>query len=48
MIESIFVTMAWHSRQTFPSNVSLKAFSQSVEPDALLLQGFHQICRRDV
>src|SRR6266481_9022751 len=35
VIESIFVT-AWHSRQTFPSNIRLKVFSQSVEPDALL------------
>jgi len=47
VIESIFVTMAWHSRQAFPSNIGPKALSQSVEPDALLLQGFHQICRRD-
>jgi hypothetical protein len=31
MIEPIFVVMAWHSRQTFPSNVRPKAFSQSVE-----------------
>jgi hypothetical protein len=47
VIESIFVTMAWHSRQTFSSNIRFKALSQSVEPDALLLQGFHQICRSD-
>jgi hypothetical protein len=46
VIESIFVT-PWHLRQTFPSNIGLKALSQSVEPDAFLLQGFHQICRRD-
>jgi len=48
MIESIFVIMALHSRQKFPSNLRPKAFSQSVGPDALLLQGFHQIYRRDV
>jgi hypothetical protein len=47
VIESIFVITTRHSRQTFPSNVRPEAFSHSVEPDALLFQGFHQICRRD-
>jgi len=40
VIESIFVIMALHSRQTFPSNIRLKTLFQSVEPDALLLEGF--------
>src|ERR1019366_6136280 len=47
MIESILILTARHSRQTFPSNIGPQAFSQSVEPDAILLQLFRQIARRD-
>jgi hypothetical protein len=47
VIEPIFMIMALPLRQTFPSNLRPEAPSQSVEPDAFLLQGFHQICRRD-
>ena len=43
IIELIFVTIAWPLRQTLLSNIRPEAFSQRVEPDALLLQGFHQI-----
>jgi hypothetical protein len=48
VVESIFaITAALQLRQTLPSNISPEALSQSVEPDALLLQGFHQIRRSD-
>jgi hypothetical protein len=44
VIKSIFaITAALRSRETLPSNLSSEVFSQRVEPDALLLQGFHQI-----
>jgi hypothetical protein len=46
VIEPIFVTLR-PLRQTFTGNIGLKALSQSIEPDAFLVQGFHQICRRD-
>src|SRR4051812_23604871 len=43
IVELIFVTIGGPLRQAFLSNIRREAFSQRVEPDALLLQRFHQI-----
>jgi len=48
VIESIFVNHgSAFARRRSRSNIRPKALSQSVEPDALLIQGFSSVCWRD-